>query len=543
MKKINQFLLLIYFGLFVLGCKSLVTKQLDTNNTAVTDSVKIPDFELHSSDSDSVLINRLVEYNDKICEIDSSCHYYDGRVFYPKDSIFKVINLFGEFAGGATYNPYAKGNVIRGNKIYQQGISGETFRIDKKTDSTYVFYVDDYWRLGSNFSIYNATFSKDSLLIKETDTYPNFVFGLINNTKESPEAFPKNIFDLFPKDEHKIKNDTAASGFDGNYYPEQEFLSRNGTKLYTQLSFRKKFGEQIEKIVRITTDDTINKEIVLAMRGGDSDSYTLSSEFVNDSIFIQSLVNQETIKDDNEGMGYAYDSIITKYRYNHKFDLDIISKDTLRYEKEFVEKNGSHVERQTYYSRLFTINKLECFWKTEIEILFDDNGESLRAKNIIRKLINRKTKKVILTSDEDVIVHNETAFFETIDDNFKDFNFDGYLDFSIYNQYSSGASHTFFDNYLFNPKTKQFEYSKELSNAEITIDKNLKTTTLFYSMGRMYHHEKIIHYNEKGNILYIESYIDEEKKGKNSDQYYILHTYLKKKNGKVIKRTVTRSDE
>ena len=220
MKKVNQFLVLIYFGLLVLGCKSLVTKQTDTNSVTVKDSITIPAFEYHASDSDSILIKRFLDYNQKKYAVDSTAEYHSGEVFYPKDSTFKVLNMYGEYSGGATYNPYAESYIVCNNKIEQSG--GEIFRIDKKTDSTYTFYADNFGRLGSHFDVYNVTFSKDSTQVIQTSKYPNFVYSIINTHKESPGNFPRNILNLLPKDEHKYtKNDTAASRFDDTAYARE----------------------------------------------------------------------------------------------------------------------------------------------------------------------------------------------------------------------------------------------------------------------------------------------------------------------------------
>jgi hypothetical protein len=175
---------------------------------------------------------------------------------------------------------------------------------------------------------------------------------------------------------------------------------------------------------------------------------------------------------------------------------------------------------------------------TILEITFDDNKKPLKAKNITRKLINSKTKKTLLISQPDMIIRDEKSLFYSSSDDFKDFNFDGYADFSIYNSICSGASHAFYDNYLFNPKTKKFDYSKKLSGSEITVDNKLRTITLYYNMGRSYHLEHIIHYDLKGKILFEEKFIEELLKEKNSDEYYYLKTYQKIKNNKIILKEI-----
>ncbi len=539
MKSVNQFLLIIFCLLLIVGCKSVFTKTAES--TPIVTQKVLPSFEYLETESDAALAEHFLDYKIKKYTIDSIGNdYISAKVFYPKDSTFKVINLYGEYVG-ATYNPTSESHIIYKNKLLDSVIYGETYRIDKLSNNVYLFYTDNFDRLASNFDYYKVSFFNDSISIEKAEKHGNIFFDFINNCKESPDKFPKNINALFPVNPNLPANDTASTFFDGNYYPEEDFMSKNTRDFFTQLFYRKKFGDQIEKVVQIHNYDSIS-EITLAMIGGDSDSYSLSSEFVNDSIFTQTLVTRETIKDEANLMGYAFDSIITTFKYNDTFKLDTISKDTFRYEKEYFKRYDKPVENHIFYSNTFKINNLSCFWQTTIEIHFDDNGKPLQGKNITRILINKQTKKPILVSMPNVIVHNETDFFDPLLDNFKDYNFDGYVDFSMYNFISSGATHAFFDNYLYNPKTKKFDYDRKSAGAEITVDEKLKTVTFYQNLGRIYHNETIQYYNQKGTIMYEESISEEEQKEKNSDTYFIKKTYTKKVNGKIVKKSVSKEN-
>lgn len=536
MKKSSHFLLALMCIPLVICC----SKKTNSIATAI-DSLLIPTINYSKINSDSSLIAEFLTYRNQLANIDSSgANYYEGRIFYPKETNFKVINIYGESSGGATYNPFAESHFFYNEKIQKQSIAGETFRVDKENDSTYLFYVDEYWRLGSNINLYEVIFSKDSLQINETNKYANYAFDLINNHKESPKNFPKNIHDLFPKSDPKHQpNDTTSIAFDGNYYPEEQFIERNGVDFSTQLYYKTQFGDEIQKVVRVAHNNSVY-DIILAMIGGDSDSYELSSEFVNDSIFITTQVNGETIVDDNERMVYAYDSIIKKYNYNQFIELQLIEQDTFNYEKEYYSEFNIRKGKQRFYSKPIQINNITCHWVTELELYFDDKKQVQKAKNLSRKLVNSTTKKVLLNSETDVIVQNSIDGFETLADHFYDFNFDGYLDFSIYNYIKSGASNSFYDNFLFNPKTKHFEYSEELSGAEITIDKKLRTAHFFYKSGINNHLSKTIYYDEKGKVRYEENLKTEDVLDKKTNEWYIKKTYTKIKNGKVIEKTITK---
>jgi hypothetical protein len=539
MKKINYFLLFIYILLLINGCKSVITKQVE--KTAITEEteIKIAPFEFKRSDSDSILLKRFVAYyKNNFSKDSSSANYYDAELFYEKDSIFKVINLYGEYVG-ATYNPIAESHIVYRNNLYKEFLNGETFRIDKLSPSKYLFYTDDYSRLSSNFRFYDVTFDNDSITIEEASEHKNFKYDLIQNKKETLENLLqeiKNSRKLERNELYQIGVDSTTVEANETYYIAPDaFLSRENPDGFGLIYYRQKYGDETTKKVRFIGNDTV-KEITLGMIGGDSNSYRMTSEFINDSIFVQSLVNEETIADTKDTMGYAFDSIVTKFKYNEKFELDTISKDTFKYKKYRFQRYNAPIENHIFYSKPFKINNLICNWVTSTEVLFEDDGIPLKAKNISRKLINSKTKKAILVSQSDMIIGNETNLFDSLSDNFKDFNFDGYLDFTIYNSISSGATHAFYDNYIFNPKTKKFEYRKKLSGAEITIDKTLRTATFFYNMGRTYHLEHIIYYDAKGKVSYEEKFMEELLKEKNTDDYYYLKTYEKIKNGKTILR-------
>lgn len=534
MKKSSHFLL-------ALLCSSLVICCSKKTNRFTTEVDSLPILDYTKINSDSSLIAAFLAYKNQLDKIDSSgVNYYKGKIFNPQNAYFKVLNLFGEYSGGATYNPFAESHIFLKGKIQKQSIAGETFRVDQKNDSIFLFYVDDFWRLGSNINVYEVHFLNDSLLINENNKHANYIFDLINTHKESPENFPKNINELFPKpDPNYVPNDTTSASFNGNYYPEEQFMERNGVGFSTQLYYKRQFGDEIQKVVQITHNDT-TREIILAMIGGDSNSYNLRSEFVNDSIFMTTQVNGETIVDTNERMAYAYDSIIKKYKYNQFIELQLIEKDTLKYEKEYYSEFNEPLEKHIFYSKPIKINDISSYWITELELRFDDQKQALKGKNLNRRLVNSSTKKVILNTDEDIVIGNYTSGFDSLTEKFFDFNFDGYLDFSIYNYNKSGASNSFYDNFLYNPKTNQFEYSEELSGAEITIDKKLRTAHFFFKSGINNHLSKTIYYDENGKVIYEENLKTEEVLDKKSNEWHSKQTYTKIKNGKVIEKTIIR---
>jgi hypothetical protein len=166
MKNSNYFILSLYILLLINGCKSVVNKQIKKNSIVEEVETKTPPFEYRRSEPDSILLKRFLGHYKDIYNKDSTqLNYYSAEIFYEKDSIFKVINLYGEYVG-AIYNPFAESHIAYRDNLYKEYISGETFRIDKVSPSKYLLYTDDYNRLSSNFHFYNVTFNNDSIVIE-----------------------------------------------------------------------------------------------------------------------------------------------------------------------------------------------------------------------------------------------------------------------------------------------------------------------------------------------------------------------------------------
>ena len=143
----NYFILFLYILPLINGCKSVVTKQIEKTNTSEEVEAKIPPFEYKRTDSDSILLKRFLGHYKDIYNKDSTqLNYYGAEIFHEKDSIFKVINLYGDYVG-ATYNPVAESHIAYRDNLYKEYISGETFRIDKLSPSKYLMYTDDYLSL------------------------------------------------------------------------------------------------------------------------------------------------------------------------------------------------------------------------------------------------------------------------------------------------------------------------------------------------------------------------------------------------------------
>ncbi|MDR6968842.1 hypothetical protein J2X31_002868 [Flavobacterium arsenatis] len=170
------------------------------------------------------------------------------------------------------------------------------------------------------------------------------------------------------------------------------------------------------------------------------------------------------------------------------------------------EENGMKVDTLTIKSKPFLLNNLLCNWKHSF-LIYNNYGLDIEAK-----LYDYKTKKIILEYEESpkypeyYYDYNSETYFDSINKHyFKDFNFDGFKDFSIYS-YGSMPMTSGTSIYLFNKKTKTFDFSEELSDNTIeerdSIKRILKTT----SWNMEYQFEKKHHFDSKGKINFTEAF-------------------------------------
>jgi len=95
-----------------------------------------------------------------------------GEIIYSTDSILKVINIFGEYSGGATYNPYSEYYIFGKNKIISSG-NGKVSKLNYISKKEYLIYINDYSRMGDDINKYYLTFRKDSIILNKFLNHTN----------------------------------------------------------------------------------------------------------------------------------------------------------------------------------------------------------------------------------------------------------------------------------------------------------------------------------------------------------------------------------
>jgi hypothetical protein len=195
----------------------------------------------------------------------------------------------------------------------------------------------------------------------------------------------------------------------------------------------------------------------------------------------------------------------------------VINTDTVAHQESH-EIKWDTVKHQ---SNPFEINGVFLYWEKNF-VMADE-----RISELYLKLKYLKTKQLLFEIPLDLEDHTDNSddFYNKMKkESFDDYNFDGFMDASYYLTGSKTSSTAI---YLFNPNTKSFEYSEELSATFIDLDKKNRILVAEYiDVYSDFETTKKHHFDKNGKIKYtevIKEYID----------YKI---YEKIMNGEVVKR-------
>ncbi|MCV2485108.1 hypothetical protein OD917_09250 [Flavobacterium sp. SH_e] len=173
-------------------------------------------------------------------------------------------------------------------------------------------------------------------------------------------------------------------------------------------------------------------------------------------------------------------------------------------------------------SQPFALNGIKCIWK-QIDSISGATTLELR---------DYKTQRILLTHSDYFKSENDFNEQDYFNEHFQDLNFDGFKDFLIT---SSGSSQMtdMINIFVFNKKTKSFEFSEELSDNAIeekdSINRILSTSS-FTIDGEI---RKKHYFNKNGTIKYSEIITRIDLSENDSTSHY-KNNYEKIVNGKVV---------
>ena len=503
-------------------------------------------------ENDSLLLSKILEYetNEIIKEIEPELEphedyreyqsIYDGEIIYSSDSILKIVNVHGGYSGGATYNPYSEYYLIKNKKVLNKG-NGKILKMEPYSKNNYIISINNYSRMGDHINEYNLTLRENSIELKKIKR-KNKIYDLIINKKESPKNFPDSIaykFDFskrFTEKEISILNlDTTKLGLNDYYFlTDEKFLKNKLDSISFIIYYKHMYGDELSKILRIKRKDSVF-DLPLSISGGDVSSYKLSTEFINDSIFIKTYTHKQTAIENTHLMAYATDSIITKYHYDENLNFKEIKKDSFHIYKKYPTfyKNLKGKTFKTF-SDIFSINGMKCHWEYEVKYTDETNKNSKEYfVNIIsQKLMKFSPREYILDLDLSKFIYLPPKSIAELEynkypdssiDNLKDVNSDNYTDIQFMTEHAGGGANIGYATYLFNSKNEKFEYSEVFSgyNIEYDAEKNRISSfgkgavnDYYYTFKNLEPNRKDIEFTENirhyGDTIFYRKMIDEK---------------------------------
>lgn len=470
-KKFKQPLYLI-FVLALFSCKTQTKDEISISSSSTDSSVQI-------SDTDGTTHNF-----GNVVQFDTLKTIFKFK--NPLDTVLRIEKLIGS----GRFKPHSNKTVLQPNEIatisinfYTLDLKGTQKRqITIKTDNE----ENPYYRYYIKANVQDIKTRNKSIL-----------FENIVKKKENLDNFSKQFDYSKNYSEKEIRglnlDSTKISANEYYYLSNQKFLSTPISNISFKIYYKLLYGYQLEKFLRIEKEDTIYDQILAARGSNGLDGYTLSTEFKNDSIFIKTFVSTVTTMDKPYKMAFDIDSIITKYKYSLTFDFKEIDKDTFNiHKKVIIDKETGRKEKQLEYVDVrgpkFMVNGILCYWEYEVSQAKNEKQSKYNIRIHHQNLIKAKTKEILFSTDNTVDnynLYNLEALIDYPELNLEctDINKDGYCDYQIVTERAAAGANTSYATYLFNPTTKEFEYSSIFSGANISYNSEKNRISSMWKMS------------------------------------------------------------
>ncbi|MEM6892711.1 MAG: hypothetical protein AAF554_03405 [Bacteroidota bacterium] len=377
----------------------------------------------------------------------------------------------------------------------------------------------------------------------ESGKAPSALFDLIKVKHELPQNFPDSLLTQFDFSKSfseteiaKLILDTTKIGLNEYYLlSDESFLKKSLDSISFVTYYKHRYGDQIVKLVQVKRKDTVF-DLVLAMQGGDAFYHTISTKFVNDSLFVSTYTHKQELDNDNESYAYHCDSIISTYKYDDQLNLELIKADTLKFQKEtFYRDHKILWSNLKIYSQPFLFQGIECVWEYFIPNYNNSNGV-LYTQN----LLDNATRKILLAGQSDVENYAKTTrpLFDVnkIKAGTNDINLDGYIDISLHNLSKSGTAGAFSDVYIFDANKGVYAYSNLFSGYDLSIDKEKKKVSFASRGGDGIHFLREIQLDKKSNVQHLKKFRSDFVKV--NDSYLTIYSYEKTILNRLVEKVI-----
>ncbi len=178
----------------------------------------------------------------------------------------------------------------------------------------------------------NKTESNQDDLVTNGRQQEKSIYELIIRKEERPDDFSKkfNYKNYYTGREiNELNLDTNKLKSNEYYHlTDQRFLSQDLDDIDFKIYYRFLYGYLSERILRIERNDSIFDRLLSATGGAGQENYEVSTEFRNDSIFEEKIIFKSTVIDDPCLVADKIEVITTRFKYDHKFNFDVLSTDT-----------------------------------------------------------------------------------------------------------------------------------------------------------------------------------------------------------------------
>jgi hypothetical protein len=132
------------------------------------------------------------------------------------------------------------------------------------------------------------------------------------------------------------------------------------------------------------------------------------------------------------------------------------------------------------------VNSTNCYWEYQIKesdqkmFILNQKLKSVASNSILFETTN-EVNNSNSTLKHDDIVYIETHQLYNLE--CEDINKDGYCDFKILIERAAAGANETYEVFLFNPRSKKFEYSKVFSGTNVEYDKEKNRISFMWKMG------------------------------------------------------------
>lgn len=332
------------------------------------------------------------------------------------------------------------------------------------------------------------------------------LFEAIANKKHNITKFPSEwdsgkLQQYTEQEIVELQFDDLKQEVDVQFFSSNEpFLTKANDSTDFFIYYKLTNGDELEKILRITRKDGF-EEISLAFSGGDGqDDFSMISEFINDSTFLQIEINDLTLVDNTHSTVHSIDSVVEVFQYDSTFKFRLLHTDTFHFIREHpIYHKELKDSIFKVWSLPFEMNNLSCQWGYQVKYTSDthENDTTIQVDLLSQKLLDFRSKKPLLQLDLDHFLfvfspadiaildqndfkHTSTsgAFSYPVPYSYTNQNIDvnqnGYDDFRFLTEIGAAGANTSYATYLYDPNTHVFRYSPIFSgyNIEYDADKN-----------------------------------------------------------------------